>query len=41
MSKLPFNIGDVNGVTSKGDTSTQRFTNPDDVLDASLFELLK
>lgn len=41
MSKLPFNVGDVNGVTSKGDTSTQRFTNPDDVLDASLFELLK
>lgn len=42
MSKLPFNIGNknVSKVTLKEDTSTQRFTNPDDVVDKNLFDLI-
>lgn len=42
ISKLPFNLGDVNiqRVALKEDTSTKRFTNPDDVVDQNLFNLL-
>lgn len=41
MSKLPFNVGQGNEprITLKEDTSTQRFTNPDDVVDQSLLNL--
>lgn len=43
MSKLPFNIGDgkIQRVTMKEDTSTKRFTNPDDEIDDSLLDLIK
>ena len=43
MSNLPFNIGtgSVQKVTLKEDTSTQRFINPDDVIDEDLLEMLK
>lgn len=43
MSKLPFSMGaaNVSRVALKEDTSTQRFTNPDDVVDGNLFNLLK
>ena len=42
MSKLPFSIGsrNVERVTLQEDTSTQRFTNPDDVVDKNLFNLI-
>lgn len=42
MSKLPFSIGgrNVQGVALKEDTSTSKFSNPDDVVDKSLFDLL-
>ena len=42
MNKLPFELGNANisRVTLKEDTSTQRFTNPDDVVDSSLFNLI-
>lgn len=40
LSKLPFNIGDIDRVALKEDTTTQRFTNPDDVVDQNLFNLL-
>jgi hypothetical protein len=42
MSKLPFSLGSksVDRVTLKEDTSTQRFTNPDDVVDTNLFNLI-
>lgn len=44
MSKLPFKVGgntSVKGVVLKEDTSTDRFTNPDDKIDSSLLEWLK
>ena len=43
MSKLPFSMANanINRVALKEDTSTQRFTNPDDVVDKNLFDLLK
>lgn len=42
MSNLPFNIGNgVQRVTLKEDTTTQKFINPDDVVDDSLLEMLK
>ena len=43
MSKLPFSVANanINRVALKEDTSTQRFTNPDDVVDKNLFELIK
>lgn len=41
MSKLPFNVNkNVQGVTLKEDTSTQKFINPDDVIDKSLFNII-
>ena len=42
MNKLPFSIGgnNIHRITSKEDASTQRFVNPDDVVDKDLFELL-
>lgn len=40
ISKLPFNFNNVNRVALKEDTSTTRFTNPDDVVDQDLFNLL-
>lgn len=40
ISKLPFDINNVSRVTLKEDTTTQRFTNPDDVVDQKLFDLL-
>lgn len=42
MNRLPFDIGSnsISRVTLKEDTSTQRFTNPDDVVDSSLFDLI-
>ena len=42
MNRLPFDIGSnsISRVTLKEDTSTQRFTNPDDVVDSSLFNLI-
>ena len=43
MSKLPFSMANanINRVALKEDTSTQRFTNPDDVVDNNLFDLIK
>lgn len=43
MSKLPFNINgnSVQRVAMKEDTSTKRFTNPDDEIDDSLINLIK
>ena len=42
ISKLPFSVdsASVSRVSLKEDTSTRRFTNPDDVVDKELFELL-
>ena len=42
MSKLPFNVrgNEVGRVTLREDTSTQRYTNPDDVVDKDLFDLI-
>ena len=42
LSKLPFDVDNINinRVTLKEDTSTKRFTNPDDEVDVSLFNLL-
>ena len=40
ISKLPFDINNVSRVTLKEDATTQRFTNPDDVVDQNLFDLL-
>ena len=41
MSKLPFNFNkNVQGVALKEDTSTQKFINPDDVVDKSLFNII-
>ena len=42
ISKLPFNLTNVNKVALKENTntSTMRFTNPDDVVDQDLFNLL-
>lgn len=41
VSKLPFNLEQAKSptITLKEDTSTQRFTNPDDVVDQSLLNL--
>lgn len=43
MSRLPFafKTDDVQGITLKEDASTRKFSNPDDVVDKSLFELLQ
>lgn len=40
ISKLPFNLNNVNRVALKENASTTRFTNPDDVVDQDLFNLL-
>lgn len=42
MSKLPFNLDkhSVSKVTLKEDTSTSRFTNPDDIVDKDLINLI-
>lgn len=42
MSKLPFNLDkhSVSKVTLKEDTSTSRFTNPDDIVDKNLINLI-
>ena len=42
MSKLPFSLTNANisRVALKEDTSTKRFTNPDDVVDSNLFNLI-
>ena len=41
MSKLPFSLSkNVQRVTLKEDTQTQRFTNPDDVVDKKLFDMI-
>ena len=41
MSKLPFSFnGNVQGIALKEDTSTKKFTNPDDVVDKNLINLI-
>ncbi len=43
MSKLPFSVGsrNISKMALKEDTSTKRFTNPDDVVDNDLVDLIK
>lgn len=43
MSKLPFNVGaaSIEKMTLKEDTSTQRFLNPDDIVDKDLLDLIQ
>ena len=40
MSKLPFNLTNNSKVTIKEDSSSNKFTNPDDVIDQNLFNLI-